>query len=139
MPIEAKAGCLYPNNARALLEARSRGFDNCLLCDMLGNVAELANANVFMVKDGVVMTPVANGTFLNGVTRQRVIQLLRADGKEVCEATLTFANFDEADEIFVVGNFGKVTPARRIGVRDMQPGPSFRHARKLYWDFAHSR
>ena len=82
MPIEAKAGCLYPNNARALLEARSRGFDNCLMCDMLGNVAELANANVFIAKDGVVMTPAANGTFLNGVTRQRVMQLLRADGKD---------------------------------------------------------
>ena len=57
----------------------------------------------------------------------------------MCEATLTFANFDDADEIFAVGNFGKVTPARRIEVRDMQPGPFFRHARKLYWDFAHSR
>ena len=68
MPIEAKAGCLYPNNARALIEARARGFDNCLLNDMLGNVAELATANIFMAKDGVVMTPMANGTFLNGVT-----------------------------------------------------------------------
>ena len=78
MPIDAKAGCLYPNNARALIEARARGFDNCLMCDMLGNVAELATANVFMAKDGQVMTPMANGTFLNGVTRQRVLALLRA-------------------------------------------------------------
>ena len=81
MPIEAKAGCLYPNNARALIEARARGFDNCLMCDMLGNVAELATANVFMAKDGQVMTPMANGTFLNGVTRQRVLALLREDGR----------------------------------------------------------
>jgi branched-chain amino acid aminotransferase len=51
---------------------------------------------------------------------------------------LTFVNFDEAEEIFVVGNFGKVTPVRRVKGRDMQSGPSFRHARKLYWDFAHS-
>ena len=90
MPIDAKAGCLYPNNARALIEAQSRGFGNCLLCDMLGNVAELATANIFMAKDGVVMTPMANGTFLNGVTRQRVLKLLRADGKDVSEATLAF-------------------------------------------------
>ena len=61
MPIDAKAGCLYPNNARALMEANARGFDNCLLADMLGNVAELATANVFMAKDGVIMTPMANG------------------------------------------------------------------------------
>ncbi len=138
MPIEAKAGCLYPNNARALLEARSRGFDNCLLCDMLGNVAELATANIFLAKDGVIMTPAANGTFLNGVTRQRVLQLLRADGKDAREATLGFSDFDEADEIFVVGNFGKVTPVRRIEGRDLQPGPAYRRARELYWQFAHS-
>jgi branched-chain amino acid aminotransferase len=139
MPIDAKAGCLYPNNARALLEARSRGFDNCLLCDMLGNVAELATANVFMAKDGVVMTPMANGTFLNGVTRQRVLRLLADDGADAREATLNFADFDEADEIFVVGNYGKVTPVRRIDGRELQPGPFYRRARQLYWDFAHSR
>ena len=138
MPIEAKAGCLYPNNARALTEARSRGFDNCLLCDMLGTVAELATANVFMAKDGIVMTPMANGSFLNGVTRQRVLQLLRDDGREARETTLGFSDFDEADEIFVVGNFGKVTPVRRIDGRDLQPGPFYGRARELYWQFAHS-
>ena len=138
MPIDAKAGCLYPNNARALIEARARGFDNCLMCDMLGNVAELATANVFMAKDGQVMTPMANGTFLNGVTRQRVLALLRADGVEAREATLGFADFDGADEIFVVGNYGKVTPVKRIDGRDLQPGPFFRRARKLYWEFAHA-
>jgi branched-chain amino acid aminotransferase len=138
MPIDAKAGCLYPNNARALIEARARGFDNCLMCDMLGNVAELATANVFMAKDGVVMTPMANGTFLNGVTRQRVLALLRADGVDAREATLGLADFDQADEIFVVGNYAKVTPVRRIDGRDLQPGPYFRRARKLYWEFAHA-
>ena len=137
-PIDAKAGCLYPNNARALMEARSRGFDNCLMSDALGNVAELATANVFLAKDGVVKTPIANGAFLNGVTRQRVIKLLRGDGKEMVEGILSFADFDEADEIFMVGNFGKVMPIRRIEGREMQPGPMFRRARELYWAFAHS-
>ena len=138
-PVEAKAGCLYPNNARALMEARSRGFDNCLMADMLGNVAELATANVFLARDGVVMTPIANGSFLNGVTRQRVLALLRADGQKPREATLSFADFDTADEIFLVGNYGKVVPVKRIEGRDLQPGPAFRRARQLYWDFAHSR
>ena len=72
-PVDAKAGCLYPNNARAIIEAQQRGFDNCLMRDMLGNIAELGTANVFMAKDGVVYTPAPNGTFLNGITRQRVI------------------------------------------------------------------
>ena len=85
-PVDAKAGCLYPNNARAMFEAKSRGFDNCLVCDMLGNVAELANSNVFMGKDGVVFTPVPNGTFLNGITRQRIIKLMREAGISVVES-----------------------------------------------------
>jgi len=99
MPIDAKAACLYPNNARALMEARSRGFDNCLLADMLGNVAELATANIFLARDGIVMTPVANGSFLNGITRQRVLKLLKADGVDVREATLSFADFESADVV----------------------------------------
>ena len=138
-PTLAKAGCLYPNNARALMEARSRGFDNCLLFDMLGNVAELAAANVFLAKDGVPMTPIANGSFLNGVTRQRVLKLLGADGLAAEERTLSYADFETADEIFVVGNYGKVTPVSRIDDRALQPGPLFRRARELYWDYAHSR
>ena len=56
--VNAKAGCLYPNNARMLVEARSRGgFDNALVADAMGNVAETATANIFMVKDGEVFTP----------------------------------------------------------------------------------
>ncbi len=137
MPVDAKAACLYPNNARAALEARSRGFDNALLCDMLGNVAELASSNVFLAKGGVVFTPAANGTFLNGITRQRVIQLLRDDGVTVVEATLTYRDFTQADEIFSSGNYAKVLPVIRIDERDLQPGPLYRRARELYWAFAH--
>ena len=136
-PVNAKAGCLYPNNGRALMEAKARGFENCLLCDMLGNVAELATANIFMAKDGVVYTPVPNGTFLNGITRQRVIELLRADGVEVREAALTYQAFVEADEIFSAGNFAKVLPVTRIDTRNLQPGPFYAKARALYWQFAH--
>jgi branched-chain amino acid aminotransferase len=137
-PVDAKAGCLYPNNARAMFEAKSRGFDNCIVCDLLGNVAELANSNVFMVKDGVVFTPMPNGTFLNGITRQRVIGLLRADGVAVMEAVLRYRDFENADEIFASGNASKVMPVTRIGERALQPGPLYRKARELYWAYAHS-
>jgi branched-chain amino acid aminotransferase len=139
MPVDAKAGCLYPNNARALTEARSRGFDNCVVCDMLGNVAELATANIFMAKDGAVFTPAVNSTFLNGITRQRVIKLLRGAGVTVVEGTLRYADFQGADEIFSSGNYSKVAPVTRIGERSLQPGPFYRKARELYWEFAHSR
>jgi branched-chain amino acid aminotransferase len=137
-PIQAKAGCLYPNNSRALLEARAQGFDNCVMFDGLGNVAELATANLFIAKNGVVKTPVANGAFLNGVTRRRVIALLTNAGVPVVEATLSYADLEQADEIFVAGNFGKVTPVSRIDARTLPLGPLYAKARALYWEFAHS-
>jgi branched-chain amino acid aminotransferase len=137
-PVEAKAACLYPNNSRALMEAASRGFQNCLMLDMLGNVAEFGNSNVFMAKDGVVYTPTPNGTFLNGITRQRVIELLHGAGVAVVETTLRYSDFLDADEIFSTGNFAKVMPVIRIDDRQLAPGPFYSRARKLYWDFAHA-
>jgi len=138
MPVDAKAGCLYPNNSRSLFEAQTRGFDNAIVCDMLGNVAELATSNIFMAKDGQVFTPAANGTFLAGITRQRVIGLLRQSGVNVVETTMTYADFETADEIFATGNYSKVVPVTRIGDRTLPFGPLYTKARELYWAFAHS-
>jgi branched-chain amino acid aminotransferase len=139
MPVDAKAGCLYPNNSRSLFEAKARGFDNAIVCDMLGNVAELATSNIFMAKDGVVFTPVPNGTFLAGITRQRVIGLLRQSGVTVIEKTLQYSDFETADEIFATGNYSKVVPATRIGDRTLPFGALYSKARELYWTFAQSR
>jgi branched-chain amino acid aminotransferase len=136
MPTDSKAGCLYPNNARALRAAKAAGFDNALVLDMLGNVAETTTSNVFMVKDGVVKTPAINGTFLNGITRQRTINLLKAQGYVVEETTLRYGDFESADEIFSSGNYSKVMPITRIDDRALQPGPVARKARELYMDFA---
>ena len=138
-PTDAKASCLYPNGARAVMEAVAKGFDNAVLRDALGNVAEFATSNLFLVKDGVCVTPYPNGTFLNGVTRQRVIGLLRAEGVEVEERVVRVEDLAAADEIFSTGNYSKVMPLTRFEDRDLQPGPVFRRARELYWDFAHSR
>lgn len=138
MPTNAKAGCLYPNNGRAILEAKKRGFDNALVLDMLGNVAETGSSNVFMVRDGEVLTPAPNGTFLSGITRSRVITLLREAGMTVSERTLTVQDFMGADEIFSTGNHSKVVPIVRIEDRSLQPGPVAARAREAYWDFAHS-
>jgi len=138
MPVDAKAGCLYPNNGRALIEARSRGFDNCLVQDMLGNVAELGASNVFLAKDGIVYTPGANGTFLAGVTRYRTIKLLRDAGVTVIEGAYRYADFENADEVFSTGNYSKVVPVTRLGERSLQPGPFYRKARTAYWDYAHA-
>jgi branched-chain amino acid aminotransferase len=105
--------------------------------DMLGNVAETAASNIFLVKDGVVATPAPNGTFLAGITRTRVIELLRSAGRRVEERTLSYADFLDADEVFTSGNYSKVAPVTRIDAQSYQPGPVAQLARGLYWEFAH--
>lgn len=138
MPTDAKAGCLYPNNGRAILEARMRGYDNALLLDMLGNVAETGTSNIFIVKDGHVMTPAPNGTFLSGITRARTINLLGEYGFKTTERVLSIRDFLEADEIFSTGNHSKIVPVTRFQERELQHGPVAKKARELYWEWAHS-
>ncbi|HMQ92472.1 MAG TPA: branched-chain amino acid aminotransferase [Amaricoccus sp.] len=135
---EAKAACHYPNNARILREARTRGFDNALSLDPEGKVAETASTNVFLVRDGVVMTPVPNGTFLDGITRQRIIALLRADGVAVVEASLDVADFAAAEEIFLTGNANKVVPVTRFEQRELPSTRVAERAMALYRGFAHA-
>jgi len=136
--VNAKAGCLYPNNARMLTEVRARGFANALVADAMGNVAETATTNVFMVKDGEVFTPIPNGTFLAGITRARHISNLRADGVKVHETVLTFDDFRSADEVFLSGNMSKITPVTAFEDRQYQVGPFTRKTREMYWDWAAS-
>ena len=99
-------------------------------------MAEFAYANLFMARDGVVHTPAANGTFLNGITRQRIVQLLTAAGATVLERAIDFAEVAAADEVFCTGNYVKVAPCTRIEDRDLQAGPVARKARELYFRFA---
>ncbi|MEM7489998.1 MAG: branched-chain amino acid aminotransferase [Pseudomonadota bacterium] len=133
---DAKAGCLYPNNARMLAEAQAKGFGNALVADAMGNVAESATSNVFIVRDGEVFTPVANGTFLAGITRARHLANLRADGVACHETVLTFDDVRDADEVFLSGNLTKVTPVTALDDRQYQVGPVTRRAREMYWDWA---
>ena len=132
----AKAGCLYPNNARMLVEAKQKGFGNALVADALGNVAESATANVFIVKDGAVFTPVANGTFLSGITRARHIANMRADGIEVHETVLRFEDVAAADEVFLSGNFAKVTSVARFDDVTYRSRAMTDRIRALYMDWA---
>ncbi len=136
--VNAKAGCLYPNNARMLAEARARGFHNALVADAMGNVAETATTNVFIVRDGAVFTPIPNGTFLAGITRARHIANMRADGMEVHETVLRFEDVEAADEVFLSGNMNKVTPVIAFDDTSYQVGPVTRRVREMYWDWAQS-
>ena len=134
----AKAGCLYPNNARMLQEASTKGFNNALVADAVGNVAETATSNVFLVKDGEIFTPIPNGTFLAGITRSRHIQNLKSDGYQVNECILKFEDFSRADEVFLSGNMTKITPVSLFDDIKYEIGPVTKRARSLYFDWANS-
>jgi branched-chain amino acid aminotransferase len=84
----------------------------------------------------VAHTPAINGTFLNGITRQRVIALLRQAGVEVVERAIAPEELHGASEIFCTGNYAKVQACLRFEERSLQKGPIFELANKLYWDFA---
>jgi branched-chain amino acid aminotransferase len=134
---DAKASALYPNVARALREAKAAGFDNAVMLDPDGHVAEFATANLFFVDGGgKVITPAANGTFLAGITRARVIALLADDGIAVEQRTVEPGELDTAREIFNTGNYGKVMPCTRYGARELPIGPVATRARELYMKFA---
>lgn len=136
-PTDAKAVCLYAQAGRASGEARAKGFDEAVMLDPLGNVAEFASANLWIVKDGAAITPAASGCFLNGITRQRLIRLFNAAKIPVYERALKPQDILEADELFSSGNFGKVMPMTQIENRKLEIGPICRRARELYMDFAH--
>jgi branched-chain amino acid aminotransferase len=137
--VNAKAGCLYPNNARMLMEAKAQGYSNALVADALGNVAETATSNIFIVRDGEVLTPVPNGTFLAGITRARHLTNLRAAGMPVQETVLSFDDVRAADEVFMSGNMSKVTAVTEFDGTHYQVGPVTGRVREMYWDWALSQ
>ena len=138
-PTDAKASCLYPNSSRGVAEMLKRGFNNGIVLDALGNVAETCSSNIFLAKNGTVVTPIPNGSFLAGITRNRTIQLLRGNGVAVEERTVRPDELDDADELFTTGNAGKVQPVIKYESRDLQPGPIARKASELYMSYARTQ
>jgi len=134
----AKASCLYPAIGQPLAAARRSGFDTIVMLDPWDNLAEFATANLFLVRNGVVYTPIANATYLNGITRQRVIKLLTDDGIDVVETRLRYHDLEQADEAFSSGNHAKLQPMTRLNSVPFKIGPVYKRIRKLYWEFAHN-
>lgn len=136
-PTDAKASSLYANSTRALKDAKARGFDNAVMLDSAGHVTEFATSNIFFVSaDGKLTTPIANGTFLAGITRARVIKLLAEAHIAVDERSVQPEELMTAKEIFNTGNFGKVTPCIRYESRPLPIGEMAKIAFERYMAFA---
>ena len=102
-----------------------------MVLDPDGNVAEFSHANLVFVKDGVVITPKPNETFLDGITRNRVSELLGRDGVQMLERTV-IADLEDADEIWMCGNAGQLQAVTGFEDRSLQPGPIYRRGQDLY-------
>jgi len=121
IPAKAKAAGLYMICTLSKHEAERNGFDDALMMDWRGRLAESTGANIFLAIDGALHTPVPD-CFLDGITRQCVIQLARARGIEVIERVIMPEEIAKADEVFLTGTAAEVTPVGQIGELHFQPG-----------------
>jgi branched-chain amino acid aminotransferase len=135
IPVRAKITGGYVNNALALDEARSAGFDDAILLDERGLVAEATTANVFVVRDGRLVTPPATGDRLPGITRDTVLTLAADLGVDHAEAELDSTDLLQADEVLLTGTGCGVSPVIEIAGRPVgegRPGPVGTVLRETY-------
>ena len=121
LPTKSKAGGNYVNSVLANQEARDNGFDEALLLDKEGFVAEGSGENVFMVRDGVLF-PIAHSVNLRGITRDSVIAIAEWQGVEVVPTMATRDELYTADEAFLVGTAAEVTPVASVDRRAIGTG-----------------
>ncbi len=130
-PVHSKACGLYMICTLAKHAAEAAGADDALMLDYRGYVAEATGANFFLIKDGVLNTPIAD-CFLNGITRQTIMQLAKDNGIEVVERHIMPEELETADEIFVTGTAAEVTAIGRIDDYTYTVGPVTRLLREAY-------
>jgi branched-chain amino acid aminotransferase len=126
LPVSAKATANYLNSQLVTLEAEAGGYHEGIALDRRGNVAEGAAENLFLVRDGVLLTPPADSSILAGITRDALLTLATEEGIPVSEQTLPRGRLYDCDEMFLAGTSVEVTPVRsvdRIPVGDGRPGP----------------
>lgn len=114
MPTTAKACGQYLNSILAVSDAFSRGFDEALLLDMDGRLAEGSGENLFVVKDGKIFTNKANDSILMGITRDAAVEIARALGYAVETKSLELDDLLGADEAFFTGTAAEITPIREV-------------------------
>ena len=120
-PVMAKATGMYMIHTLAKHEADAKGFADALMLDWRGQVAEATGANIFLIKDGVLHTPVADNC-LDGITRRAVMELARARGLEVVERPIWPTELPAFEECFLTGTAAEVTPVASIGPYDYTVG-----------------
>lgn len=137
-PTESKAAGLYMICTLARHEAQAKGYDDALMFDWRGQIAEGTGANAFFVKDGALHTPTPD-CFLNGITRQTVIGLARKRGIEVVERAIWPEELEGFEQFFLTGSAAEVTPVASAGPWNFEIGELTLQLRRDYLDLVNRR
>jgi|TARA_Y100000310_G_scaffold194224_1_gene194221 branched-chain amino acid aminotransferase len=113
-PMQAKSAANYSNAALARVEALKAGYDEAIMLNSSGKVAEGSAENIFVVKNGIIKTPPLNADILKGITRDSVIQLIIANGIKLIEKNITVKELLKADEVFMTGTAAEVKSVTKI-------------------------
>lgn len=141
-PMKAKAASNYANAALARVEALENGYDEAIMLNSAGKVAEGSAENIFLVRGGEVVTPPLTSGILEGITRDSVIRIIRADGGDVAEEDIDREDLYTADEVFMVGTAAEVKSVAvvdRARVSDGRIGPVTRRLQRSFIDAATGR
>lgn len=138
MPSNLKAGGNYMIPGLARQEATELGYDDAILLDGEGNIAELTAANFFGVRDGLLYTPKTH-SILNGITRQKVISIARSQGLQVIEKDLSVMDFKFFSECFATGTAVEVLPITKVGMFNYRVGEITQLLKNLYLEAVHQK
>ena len=113
-PMQSKSAANYSNAALARVEALKNGYDEAIMLNNKGNVAEGSAENIFVVKNGTIKTPPLDADILNGITRDSVIQLIKKEHMKLVEKNITVNELLKADEVFMTGTAAEVKSVTKI-------------------------
>ena len=113
-PMQSKSAANYSNAALARVEALKSGYDEAIMLNSNGKVAEGSAENIFIIKNGIIKTPPLNADILNGITRDSVIKLIRASKIKLIEKNITVKELLKADEVFMTGTAAEVKSVSKI-------------------------
>ncbi len=138
-PVQAKAAANYSNAALARVEALEEGYDESIMLNSQGRIAEGSAENIFVVKDGQIITPPGTASILMGITRDSVIQIIEENGGYVIEGDLERDDLYLADEVFMTGTAAElksVTQIDRVKIGNGKPGVVTKALQKSFMNVA---
>lgn len=132
----------YINSILAKREALSAGYEEALMLDVHGNLAEATGENIFVVKNGIVRTPQTGGSILTGITRDTIFNILKDENIPLVEGPISRDEVYVADEVFLCGTAAEVTPIRELDDRKIgtgKPGPITKKVQETYFDLVRGK